>query len=43
MTEKQTHLRGYFFQKPLLACNFSCISKNCFVIKEMDTSGHIVV
>ena len=36
-------LRGYVFQKLLLAWNFSCISKKCFFIKETDTFGHIVV
>ena len=36
-------IRGYIFQKLLLAWNYSCINKNCFFIKETDTFGHIVV
>ena len=36
-------LRGYIFQKLLLACNVSCINKNSFFIKETDIFGHIVV
>ena len=36
-------LRGYIFQKLLLAWKFSCINKNCFFVKETDTFGHIVV
>ena len=36
-------LRGYIFQKLLLAWNYSCINKNCFFINETDTFGHIVV
>ena len=36
-------LRGYIFQKLLLAWKFSCIYKNCFFVKEADTFGHIVV
>ena len=36
-------LRGYIFQKLLLACKFSCINKNCFFVKETDTFDHIVV
>ena len=36
-------LRGYIFQKLLLAWKLSCISKNCFFVKETDTFGHIVV
>ena len=38
-----TCIRGYIFQKLLLAWNFSCINKNCFFVKETDTFGHIVV
>ena len=36
-------LRGYIFQKLLLAWKFSCIYKNCFFVKETDTFGHIIV
>ena len=36
-------LRGYIFQKLLLAWKFSCINKNCFFVKETDTFGQIVV
>ena len=36
-------LSWYIFQKLLLACNYSCLNKNCFFIKETDTFGHIVV
>ena len=36
-------LRGYIFQKLLLAWKFSWINKNCFFVKETDTFGHIVV
>ena len=36
-------LRGYIFQKLLLALIFSCINKKCFFIKETDTFGHIAV
>ena len=36
-------LRGYIFQKLLLAWKFSCINKNCFFVKETDTFGHIAV
>ena len=36
-------LRGYIFQKLLIAWSFNCINKNCFFIKETDTFGHIVV
>ena len=39
----QRGLRGYIFQKLLLAWNFPCINKKCFLIKETDTFGHIVV
>ena len=36
-------LRGYIFQKQLLARNVSCINKkNVFFIKETDTFGHVV-
>ena len=35
-------LRGYIFQKLLLAWIFSCINKNYFFIKETDIFGHIV-
>ena len=37
------HLVWYIYQKLLLAWKFSCINKNCFFVKEMDTFGHIVV
>ena len=40
---KWVWLRGYIFQKLLLARNFSCINKKCFLIKETYTFGHIVV
>ena len=36
-------LRGYIFQKLLLAWEFSCKNKNCFFVNETDTFGHIVV
>ena len=36
-------LRGYIFQKLLLAWKISCIFKNCIFVKETDTFGHIVV
>ena len=36
-------LRGYIFQKLILAWKFYCINKNCFFVKETDTFGHIVV
>ena len=39
---KSNKLRGYIFQKLLLAWNDSYINKNCFFIKEMDTFGQIV-
>ena len=38
-----TDLRGYIFQKLLLAWNYSCINNNCFFVKETDTFGHFVV
>ena len=43
LTTSCIYLRGYIFQKLLLACKFSCINKNDFFVKEMDTFGHIVV
>ena len=36
-------LRGYIFQKLLLARTISCINKNCIFVKKTDTFGHIVV
>ena len=42
-TKSKSWLRGYIFQKLLLVWNFSCINKKCFLIKEMDTFGHIVI
>ena len=42
-TETVSSLRGYIFQKLLLAWKFSCIYKNCFFVKQTDTFGHIVV
>ena len=36
-------LRGYIFQKLLLAWKFPCINKNCFFVKETNTFGLIVV
>ena len=42
-TRKPVKLRGYIFQKLLLAWKFSCINKNCFFVKVTDTFGHISV
>ena len=42
MYQQLTHLRGYIFQKLLLACFFSYWPKMLFV-KGTDTFGHIVV
>ena len=41
--DSEKRLRGRCFQKLLLACNFSCISKKGYFIKEIDTFGYIVV
>ena len=40
---KERDLRGYIFQKLLLACFFPSKNKICVFIKETDTFGHIVV